>query len=56
MTSILKHYVVPVVSPHTLTHKHSSGLFLEENPREYFTYDLKESFILSGEAYAALSR
>lgn len=54
MTTILKHYVVPVVSPHTLTH--TSGLFLEENPREYFTYDLQESLILSRNAYAGLPK
>ena len=40
------------VPPHT----HTSGLFLDGNPREYFTYDLQESLILSSKAYAGLSR
>lgn len=40
MITILKHYVVQVVHPHTDT----SGLFLEENPREYFTSHLQETF------------
>lgn len=37
-------------------HTHTSGLFLEENPREYFTYDLQGSVTLSSKAYAGLSQ
>lgn len=51
MTAIPKHYVVPVLSPHSL-----SGLFLEENQREYFTYNFQESLILSSKAYAELTK
>lgn len=40
----------------THIHTHTSGLFLEGNPREYFTYDLQESVILSSKAYAGLSK
>lgn len=52
MTTILKHYVVPVTHKHT----HTSGWFLEENPREYFTFDLQGSLILSSKMYAGVSK
>lgn len=35
-------------------HSHTSGWFLKENPREYFTCDLQECFMLSSKAFAAL--
>lgn len=54
MTTILKHYVVPVMS--TYTHTHTSGRFLEGNPREYFTYDLQETLVLSSKVYAGLPK
>lgn len=53
MTTILKHYIVPVMS-HTNTH--TSAWFLEENPREYFSCDLQGSLILSLKTYAGLSK
>lgn len=36
-------------------HSHTSGWFLKENPREYFTCDLQECFMLSSKAFAALA-